>query len=386
MTASRLTRRLPRRAAWLALACAAAGCASAPRAARESAVFFPPPPELPRVQYLTALSGSKDVETQSRFDRFVVGENPDLRLDKPYGVAVHDGKVYVCDTNATVVVFDLANRRFGVMGGAAEGPGRLVQPVNISIDRDGTKYVTDPERGQVVVFGADDRYLRAFGTPGTWRPVDAVAYEDRLYVADIANRVVRVLDKATGEPLRTIGDRGGPDERLGGPTNLAFDRDGHLYVSDYTGFRVLKYDRDGHYEATFGRAGANLGHFARPKGIALDRDGRLLAVDASFSNVQIFDRLGRILMFFGQGGERPGDLLLPAKVTIDYDHLRYFERYLAPDFEPDYLAFVTSQFGPRRVHVFAVGKRRGVRYPTDEELSARIAAKRAAELEKLDEP
>ena len=33
-------------------------------------------------------------------------EMQDTKLDKPYGVAMYDGKIYVCDTNATVIVLD----------------------------------------------------------------------------------------------------------------------------------------------------------------------------------------------------------------------------------------------------------------------------------------
>jgi DNA-binding beta-propeller fold protein YncE len=381
-------RRSVRSRAGAALALAAlagAGCASAPRPARGPAVFFPPPPAPPRIQFLTSFTGSREIEEPTRFDRFVVGEAPELRLDKPYGVALHGGKLYVCDTNATVVVFDLAARRLGALAGALAGPGRLVQPVNISIDRDGTKYVADPERGQVVVYGRDDAYLGAFGTPGRWRPVAAVARDGLLYVADMENRVVQVLDLATGASVRTIGDRGAPEERLSGPTNLAFDRAGNLYVTDYARFRIAKYDRDGHFLGSIGRAGDNFGHFARPKGIAVDRDGRLYAVDASFSNVQIFDREGRLLMFFGEGGERPGDLLLPAQVAIDEEHLSYFEPYVEPGFEVEHLILVTSQFGPRSVNVFAFGRQRGLRYASDEELRRELDERRRTELERAAE-
>ena len=76
-------------------------------------------------------------EEQSAFDKFVVGEQQDLRLDKPYGIAIHDGKLYVCDTNATVMVLDLVSKRYGGLRGAA-GPGKLIEPINISIEPDGT--------------------------------------------------------------------------------------------------------------------------------------------------------------------------------------------------------------------------------------------------------
>jgi sugar lactone lactonase YvrE len=367
--------------ACVALALLVAGCA-APVRKREAAVFFPPAPELPRIQYLTFFNGLKDVEKQSGFDRFVVGEKQDVKLDKPYGVAIHDGKIYVCDTNSTVVVFDLKGKTFSNLKGAA-GPGKLVQPINISIDADGTKYVADPVRGQVVAYGPDDEYVKAYGAPGNWRPVDAVPFEDRLYVADVEHGMVKVFDKGSGEQLKTIGATGEPSERLDRPTNLAFDGEGYLYVTDAGRFQVVKYDRDGHFRATIGRVGDNIGHFARPKGIAVDREGRLYAVDASFNNVQVFNKDGRLLMFFGESEDKPGNFVLPAKVAIDYDNLQYFKDDLDPGFQADYLLLVTSQFGSRFVNVLAFGREKGKQYPTEEEILKLLDERRKKEIENL---
>ena len=365
-----------------ALALAAAACAAQKREVRATPLFYPPAPDLPRLQYLTSLSGSKDVESQSAFDRFVVGERQEVKLDKPYGVAIHEGKIYVCDTNASVVVFDLKRKTFETLKGAA-GPGALTQPTNITIDASGIKYVADPVRGQIVVFDRDDAYVRAYGEPGPWRPVDAVPYEDRLYVADVTGHVVRVFDLESGATLKTIGDKGEPDQRLDRPTNLAFDREGRLYVTDFGRFQVVAYDRDGHYLSAFGKPGDGPGHFARPKGIALDREGRLYAVDASFNNVQVFNPDGRVLMFFGEGGEQEGRFLLPAKIAIDYDNLESFREYVAAGFQPEYLVLVTNQLGPRSVSVLAYGRERGKTYPSDDQLLREIEERKRKAIEAL---
>jgi hypothetical protein len=179
--------------------------------------------------------------------------------------------------------------------------------------------------------------------------------------------------------LKTIGDKGEPRERLDRPTNLAFDEDGYLYVTDFGRFQVMKYDRDGHFRASIGNLGADFGHFARPKGLALDREGRLYAVDASFNNVQIFNKDGRLLLFFGGGGDAPGNFTLPAKVAIDYDNVSYFEKYLEPGFKPEYLILVTSQFGERRVNVFAYGRSEGKTYPSDAEALKALEERRKKE-------
>ena len=369
----------------LAMAALAAACASAPVKPEQSPVFFPPAPELPRLQYLTSFSSSKDVEEQSSFNKFVVGARQDVKVDKPYGVGIHDAKLYVCDTNATVVVFDLEARSFGPLKGAS-GAGRLMQPTNISIESDGTKYVADPVRGQIVEFDRNDEYVKAYGRAGGWRPVDAVPIKDRLYVADIANGLIHVFDKSSGEEVKVIGHEGDSSQRLDRPSNLAVDAEGNLYVTDVGRFQVVKFDPDGRFLMTFGDLGDGPGHFARPKGIALDREGHLYAVDAAFSNVQMFNKEGRLLMFFGQSGEKAGDLILPAKVAVDYDNVAVFQKYAQPDFQIDYLVLVTSQFGPRLVNVLAAGKEKGKHYPTDAELLEQIEDQRRQATEKSQKP
>jgi sugar lactone lactonase YvrE len=358
-----------------------AGC-SAPQRQKPPAIFFPPPPELPRIQYLTSFTGLKDIEKQSAFNRFIVGEKRNVQVDKPYGVAVYDGKIYVCDTNnAAVAVFDLKRQAFEALKGAI-GPGKLVQPINISIDAEGNKYVADPVRGQVLAFDRNDEFVKAYAAVGAWRPVDAVAFEQRLYVADVANGLVKVFDRQSGEMIKAFGDKGAPSERLDRPTNLAMDAEGDLYVTDVARFQVVKFDRDGHFKLAIGQPGDNIGHFARPKGIAVDRQGHVYVVDASFNNVQIFNEDGRVVGFFGHGGENPGDFLLPAQVAIDYDNLEYFRQYVDPNFQAEYLIVVTSQFGPRRVNVLAFGREKGKTYPTEAELLKLIDERRKNEQDK----
>ncbi len=348
-----------------------AGCAAKAGKEQFPTVFYPDAPELARIQFLTSYTGSKDIEApKSAFDAFVTGEKGrETRLDKPYGAAVYGGKIYVCDTNQSVMVFDLEKKTFGPLQGA-QGMGKLTQPLNIFIDSEGNKYVADPVRGQVVMFDAKDFYVKAFGTPGGWKPTDVVVFDGKVYVTDAQNSAVVVFDQASEELIKKIeksSDDAG-DTPFVIPTNLSWDKDGYLYVSDVGRFQILKLDRDGHLARIYGRLGTNLGHFARPRGVAVDREGRVYAVDAAFDVVQIFDNGGQLLLFFGKPGKKPGELYLPAKVAIDYDNVRYFQQYADPRFEIEYLILVVNQFGDRMVNVFGFGKERGKKYPTEEEL------------------
>ena len=359
------------------------GCASTPEAPVQiQGVFYPPPPELPRIQYLRSFTSNKDVETAvSKFDKFVTGQEEKIkRLDKPYGVGIYNGRIYVCDTNLSIMVFDLENKKFHTLEGA-KGLGKSIQPLNISIDDDGTKYVVDPVRGQVLVYDSKDFFVKAFGSQIEWTPIDVDIFNDRLYVIDRNSAEVWVLDKDSGELVDKIGKKSEKiTEQLFKPTNLIFNSDGNLYIADAGRFQLVRYDRDGHFLGTIGILGTSPGRFSRPKGLATDRKGRVYAVDAAFDNVQIFNRDGRFLMSFGEPGNSAGDLNLPAKVIVDYDNIQYFSEYIDPNFEAEAIIIVTSQFGPRLVNVYALGRQKGVDYPADEELLQQLE-KRKKELE-----
>ncbi len=346
------------------------GCVTTtPNVEESEAVFFPDPPAPPRIQFLRSFTTSEDVESQgSAFDSFLTGRaDQGYHLIKPYGVAFEDGKIYVCDSQATIVVFDIKNKKFQKMEGA-KGLGKVVQPLNIALDPEGNKFVADPVRGEVLMYDKNDLYVKSFGLVGQWKPVDVVPFEGLLYVVDSKEREIKVFDIETTEKIRSFGRNNKPEENLGLPTGITVGPDKLLYITDSGRFQVVVYDRDGHERGAIGRPGANLGHFARPRGVAVDRSGRVFAVDAAFENVQIFRNDGQLLLFFGGSGKRPGNLFLPADVFIDYDNIEYFKEYADPNFDIEFLVIVTSQFGDRLVNVYGYGKERGRSYPSEEEL------------------
>ena len=369
-----LSRMLSRCAVAAAAATLLAGCVSNPgqpdgsRAAAVSAqaLFYPPLPNSPRIQYLTTIASERDLAVEKNsFADFIVGEEKEAqRLTQPYGIALHRGKLYVADTGAGgVAIFDLAQQRFGFVTGT--GAGRIKRPINIRIDADGTKYITDTGRDQVLVYDRDDRFIRAFGVEGQFRPVDLAIAGDRLYVADILHHQVQVLEKATGKLLFKFGKAGSAEGELFHPTNIARGPDGDVYVVETSNFRVQRFTAEGRPVRTYGSVGSIPGSFARPKGIAIDKAGRLLVGDAAFQNIQVFDNDGKLLMYFGQTDGRADGLNLPAGVTVDYDTIAAFRRFADPKFDIDYLILVASQFGPNKVDIFGFGRMQGMDYPED---------------------
>src|SRR3972149_6734176 len=99
---------------WVWVSCLLSGCkgreslqpkvVSTP-APRTRGVFYPPAPDVPRLQFLTSFSKSTDLgppakKKVGRFEKFVLGEEQEEVADtilKPYGIALDRDKLYVCD-------------------------------------------------------------------------------------------------------------------------------------------------------------------------------------------------------------------------------------------------------------------------------------------------
>jgi hypothetical protein len=71
-------------------------------------------------------------------------------------------------------------------------------------------------------------------------------------------------------------------------------------------------------------------------------------------------------MAFGAPGGDVDSINLPVEIAIDYDNISYFEEYIHPEFNVDYLVMITSQFGGNKVNVYGFGRMDGMDYDVDE--------------------
>ncbi|NOX90397.1 MAG: hypothetical protein GXO77_15410 [Calditrichaeota bacterium] len=318
----------------------------------DNIVVYPSPPDTARIQFLTKFSNSVDITGErSPFLRYILGKDKGKPIIKPYGISIHKGKIYICDTMlGGLEIIDLEKRTFEYF--RPGGMGLLKKPINCFVDEQGNLYVADTGRKQVVVFNPDLTYKGSFGDPRKMRITDVFVAGRGIWVSDMESHTVHVYLKDNYKHVYQF-PVGKPktDPFLSSPTNIFVTPD-YVYVSDFGSFKIKVYERNGTYVRSIGSYGKALGQFVRPKGIAVDRDGLLYVVDAGFENVQIFDPNDQLLLFFGGSYEGPGDMWLPAKVIIDYDNLKYFEKYVYKGFKLKYLILVTNQYGPDKVNVY----------------------------------
>ena len=337
----------------------AVSCATKAPVKNQDFVFFPPPPDEARIQFLTSFSSESDLSGPSKFNQLIVGaERIHRPIWKPYGITSAKGKIYICDTQPkNLSIVDLTKRKVNYV--RPEGRGALKMPINVAVDKEGTRFVTDTVRGQVLIYDKNNDYVGDIGKAGEMKPCGIAVTDNQIYVTDLSNHCVRVYGKANRDLKFSIPrDANDHKAKLFSPTNLALDQKGNLYVCDTGAFAIKVFDAQGEYLRTIGDVGLKPGRFALPKGIGVDHQSRLYVVDAATGVVQLFDAEGKLLMYFGepQSSGRAG-LYLPAGLALDYENTGLFQKYAAPGYKIEFLIYVTNQAGSQKVSVFGFMKK-----------------------------
>ncbi len=341
----------------LGLGLTLAGCESkAKKPESTKPVFFPEAPDKPRLQFLTSFRSAGDLgkEGPSAFERFIVGEEQKVEaISQPYGIAIHDGKIYVCDVGKrAVVVLDIVNKTFTPM----TADRRLMNPVNIFIEKDGTKYVADTTAGAVFVFDASDQLQAILGRELKINPIDVATYGPLCYVTDFMSNQVVVFYKDTGKLIARLGSVGDKRGEFALISDLALDAQANIYVTDKAKGYIVNFTRAGKLGRVIGRLGDNIDEFVRPKGIAVDRANRIWVIDTGPEVGKVYDSTGRLLMYFGLPGVLPGTMNLPTKIIIDYDNIELFRKYAVEGAKIECLVLVANQYGPHKVSVYGFGE------------------------------
>jgi DNA-binding beta-propeller fold protein YncE len=271
-------------------------------------------------------------------------------INNPFGLTRGpDGSLYFCDTdNQRVRRIDQVGlittvAGSGIRGYAGDGGNALAahlnEPYEVRFDARGDLFIV--ERLNHVVRRIETRTGRITTVAGTGKPgfsgddgpaiaaqlhephSIAIDPEGNLYVADIRNHRIRMVEARTGI-IRTFAGTGerktGKDGSryeaapLNGPRALDFDRSGGLWVALREGNAVYRLDRalgTMHHEAGTGKAGftgnggpAKAATLSGPKGIAVGPDGNIYLADCESHSIRLLDRKRGTVELIAGTGER----------------------------------------------------------------------------------
>jgi DNA-binding beta-propeller fold protein YncE len=265
----------------------------------------------------------------------------------PHHVAVDSrGRILIVDPDARAVHVLGGGDSFRIAGGPHR---RLRLPNGIAVDAADNIYIADSERGLVLVYGPDGKFLRYIGKRGDetlFHYPTAIAIDrnsGRLFLLDSPRHLLFVLD-LEGNILKRIGrrsphaigrfngdtipmdldyptemaignnelvvvDSGNSRIRImdleckpsaqfripatpGPPiideVGLSVDLTGNIYVSTIRDSHIRIYGRDGSLLGSFGRTGTAIGEFDSPAGLWIDVTNRLYVADTNNGRVQVF--------------------------------------------------------------------------------------------------
>lgn len=208
----------------------------------------------------------------------------------------------------------------GDQAGLGRAPGQFDSPRGVAVAPDGSVYVVDMRNARVERFNADGTFARQFGGPG----------------------------RGDGQFWREAGR---------GPTGIAIDGAGFVYVADTWNHRIEKFTADGAFVTKWGGfsnlvtgpANGDRAGFYGPRGIAISAAGEVFVTDTGNARVVVFDRAGKFLREFGSKGAAPAQLNEPVGIAVSPDGQRVY----------------VADSGNARIAVFDGGGQPQAQWPVD---------------------
>jgi hypothetical protein len=200
----------------------------------------------------------------------------------------------------------------------------------IAVNSKGHVFLFNRGDDPLVEYGSEGEFIRKIGY-GSWNFVFAhsarIDTKDNLWVVDEGlNQVVELSPQ--GNVQMVFGNKaniidllapGNPPSKLmrffNRPTDVAFGPSGDIYVSDgYGNARVVKYDKAGVFQKSWGKPGTGPSEFRTPHSMVIDQKGVVYVADRINKRMQIFDADGNFLAQWDHIGTPEG--LTPTALCI----------------------------------------------------------------------
>jgi sugar lactone lactonase YvrE len=267
------------------------------------------------------------------------GTGSAARFNNPSGVAVDSGgNVYVGDrgnnTIRKITPVGVVSTLAGLAGssGSTDGNGsaaRFTEPQGVAVDNAGNVYVTDTDNHtirKITPVGAVTTLAGLAGSSGSANgtgsaarfafPQDvAVDSSGNVYVADSSNNAIRTITPAGAVSTLagvagTFGSEDGisNDARFDGPSGVAVDNKGNVYVAEYFNSTIRKVTPGALVSTLAGLTGntgsgdgiGSAARFHNPTGVAVDNAGNVYVADYLNSAIRVGVNAPPVIITVGQ--------------------------------------------------------------------------------------
>lgn len=193
----------------------------------------------------------------------------------------------------------------------------------VAVNKEGHIFLFERIRPMLLEYDANGKFLRSLGeglftTPHGLR----IDVEGNIWTTDVGSHIVLKLSPQGGV-LMVLGRKDNSAEAdwlFNRPADIAFDRDGNIYIADgYGNSRVLKFDKNGRYLKSWGTYGDAPGQFELPHAIVIDNQGNVYVGDRENQRIQIFDTEGNFKKAWTGIGYPYGLVLTPEQHILMAD-------------------------------------------------------------------
>ncbi|MDA4118760.1 MAG: peptidyl-alpha-hydroxyglycine alpha-amidating lyase family protein [Thaumarchaeota archaeon] len=173
----------------------------------------------------------------------------------------------------------------------------------MAADAQSRVYVFSRSEHPMMVFAPDGEFVTSWGEGLFAKPHNVrVSPDGFVHCSDIADHTVKKFTR-DGKLVQTLGTKDVPSDTgssnfktikraagpFNGPTDIAFDGVGDLYISDgYANSRVHRFSRDGELLSSWGSPGALPGQFNLPHGALIGKGKVIYVLDRENNRVQLF--------------------------------------------------------------------------------------------------
>lgn len=237
----------------------------------------------------------------------------------PDGIALNDAGNLLVSQGDSVAIFDKSGVLLGRLG---SGIGQFRKANGIAVDAAGFAYVVDSLANNVKIFNSLGQFVRTIGTAGTaagqFSMPTGIAYDKsskQIAVADTQNGRVQFFSAAGNfDFVKSIGSFGVSPLQFKMPVGVAFEYDAagrlsRMYVADIfqSTIQVIDPAGSGGFLAYIGKNGLANGQLMIPMDVAFDQfQKRLVIANGS----------GSLSLYGIDGGVSP---VVAASVTLEVD-------------------------------------------------------------------
>lgn len=182
---------------------------------------------------------------------------------------------------------------------------------------DGGFYLSSFATNEVQKFSTNGVIKQTFrgGLSAINHPFDILETNNYLFISEYSgDRIIRT--SKDGNSIFRFGISGsGPGELLG-PQFIVDDREGHIYITESGNARVSKFDYDGNFIFSFGKKNSYFEGFKQPTGIVYS-DEKVLIADGRKKELYLFDNQGNYIKSY------QSDLLISPEGISVYSENEY---------------------------------------------------------------